>query len=213
MVRWNRCNRRARFTNVHLIRDPVRAPGEAGAEELYTLSDALAVAVWLNVFIRQSKYLGMANIAQSVNVISPLMTTSEGLVKQTTWWPLLLFSKYMRGTTIATHVSCGCYEGETEPTWLRAAGETPWLDVSAAAGDDGWINLVVVNVHTTDSFEVDLEGISTGKVDVYTVTGDEWDVVNTAEADTVGIVESKWEGKGAFRFPRMSMTMLRWEEA
>ena len=77
------------------------------------MSDALAVAVWLNVFIRQSKYMGMANIAQSVNVISPLMTTKDGIVKQTTWWPLLLFSKYMRGHTLATHVGCEMYEGET----------------------------------------------------------------------------------------------------
>lgn len=198
-------------TDVLVTRDPTRAPGEAGAEELYTLSDALAVAVWLNVFIRQSKYIGMANIAQSVNVISPLMTTPEGLVKQTTWWPLLLFSKYMRGTTIATHVSCKSYEGETEPKWLRAAGDTPWLDVSAVAADDGWINLVVVNVHTTESFEVELEGISAAEVDVYTVTGDSWDVVNTAEVGRVRIAESKWEGKGAFQFPRMSMTMLRWK--
>jgi len=65
--------------------DPVRAPGDIGAEEKYTLSDALAVGVWLNVFIRQAKYIGMANIAQSVNVISPLMTTKDGILKQTTW--------------------------------------------------------------------------------------------------------------------------------
>jgi alpha-L-arabinofuranosidase len=43
--------------------DPVRAPGEEGAEEKYTLSDALAVAVFLNGFIRQAKDMGMANIA------------------------------------------------------------------------------------------------------------------------------------------------------
>lgn len=190
----------------------MRAPGEAGAEELYTLSDALAVAVWLNVFVRQSKYLGMANIAQSVNVISPLMTTPKGVVKQTTWWPLLLFSKYMRGTTIATHVTCGCYEGETEPKWQRAAGETPWLDVSTAAGEDGWISMVIVNAHLTESFEVDLNGVSSaGGVNVYTVTGEKWDAVNTKERESVSIVESKWEGKGAFNFTRMSMTMLRWK--
>ncbi|KAG9821712.1 family 51 glycoside hydrolase, partial [Aureobasidium melanogenum] len=67
--------------------DPVRAPGDIGAEEKYTLSDALAVGVWLNVFVRQAKYIGMANIAQSVNVISPLMTSKDGILKQTTWWP------------------------------------------------------------------------------------------------------------------------------
>lgn len=153
----------------------------------------------------------MANIAQSVNVISPLMTTPKGLVKQTTWWPLLLFSRYMRGTNIATHVTCECYQGETEPKWLRAAGETPWLDVSAALNDDGWISLVIVNVHTTESFDIELNGIPAGEVKVYTVTGDEWDVVNTAEAETVGMVESTWDGEGTFRSPRMSMTMLRWE--
>jgi alpha-N-arabinofuranosidase len=31
--------------------DPIRAEGSQGAEESYTLSDALAVAVWLNVFV------------------------------------------------------------------------------------------------------------------------------------------------------------------
>ncbi|XTI93458.1 glycoside hydrolase family 51 protein [Cenococcum geophilum] len=65
--------------------DPARAPGDKGAEEKYTVSDALAVGVWLNVFIRQSKYIGMANIAQSINVISLLMTTEFDIVKQMMW--------------------------------------------------------------------------------------------------------------------------------
>jgi alpha-N-arabinofuranosidase len=190
--------------------DPVRAPGDLGAEEQYTLSDALAVAVWMNVFVRQSKYVGMANIAQSVNVISPLMTSKDGIVKQTTWWPYLLFCKYMRGHTVATHVSCPAYDGETEPKWLRGAGDTPWLDVSAALGADGWMSMVVVNVHLEQDFAVALEGVG-GKVNVYTVTGERWDVVNTAKAQKVGVVESEWNGRGGeFVFPKMSMTLLRW---
>jgi alpha-N-arabinofuranosidase len=126
--------------------DPIRAPGDIGAEEKYTLSDALAVGVWLNVFIRQAKYIGMANIAQSVNVISPLMTTKDGIIKQTTWWPLLLFSKYMRGWTVAVNVRCGEYEGETEPKWIRGTIETPWLDVSATINEEGVVSMAVVNV-------------------------------------------------------------------
>ena len=57
------------------------APGVDGAEQTYTLSDALAVGAWLNVLVRQSRWLGMANIAQSVNVISPLRTSTKGLVR------------------------------------------------------------------------------------------------------------------------------------
>ncbi|KAJ6447025.1 alpha-L-arabinofuranosidase [Purpureocillium lavendulum] len=149
--------------------DPVRAPGEQGAEERYTLSDALAVGVWLNVFVRQAKHVGMANIAQSVNVISPLMTTSKGVVKQTTWWPLLLFSKYMRGKTIAVNVRSGEYEGDTQPAWIRGAMETPWLDVSAVL-DHGVVNLAVVNVHDQRDFVTKLAGVEVaGHVEVYVI--------------------------------------------
>ena len=193
--------------------DPKRAPGEDGAEEKYTLSDALAVAIWLNVFVRQSKYVGMANIAQSVNVIAPLMTTPEGVIKQTIWWPLLLFCKYMRGTTIATHVSSAAYEGETEPKWLAAAKDTPWLDVSAAIGDDGVVSMVVVNVHQTESQKVEVTGTkpSSGSVQVYSIAGDSWDVTNMAGTENVGIKESVWNGDGVFEFPSFSVTMLRWK--
>ncbi|KAK3650364.1 hypothetical protein LTR56_006342 [Elasticomyces elasticus] len=192
--------------------DPSRAPGDKGAEEKYTLSDALAVAVWLNVFIRQSKYVGMANIAQSVNVISPLMTTKDGLMKQTTWWPLLLFSKYMRGTTIATHVSCGAYEGPTTPAWQQSTVDSPWLDVSATISDDGWVSFVVVNVHQTEAFDVEIAGVKEGEVKKYVVSGPSWDVVNTESEQKVGIEEDQWDGKGKLHLPKMSMTMLRWKQ-
>jgi alpha-N-arabinofuranosidase len=192
--------------------DPLRAPGGQGAEELYTLSDALAVAVWLNVFVRQSKWVGMANIAQTVNVISPLMTTKSGIVKQTTWWPLLLFSKYMRGWTVGVHVSGGAYDGRTEPAWLQGVLDqgASWLDVSACVDENGKVSLVVVNISETEDFEVELIGIGK-EVQVYKVTGSDINVVNTVGKEEVGVEESKWDGKGKFKFSKHSMAMLRWE--
>jgi alpha-L-arabinofuranosidase len=177
----------------------------------YTLSDALAVGVWLNIFVRQAKYLGMANIAQSVNVISPLMTSKKGIVKQTTWYPLLLFCKYMHGHTIAVNVCCAEYEGPTQPDWIRGACETPWLDVSATV-HEGMISVVVVNIHGEKDFKSDLHGVAAGKVQVYTVTGANLSVVNTAEKEEVSIKASSWDGKGTFTFPKHSLTMLRWKE-
>jgi len=192
--------------------DPIRAPGEEGAEELYTLSDALGVAVWLNVFVRQSKWVGMANIAQSVNVISPLMTTKDGISKQTTWWPLLLFSKYMRGWTVGVHVSGGAYDGVTEPKWLQNVLDqgASWLDVSASVNEDGILSLAVVNVSETEDFETELSGVGKN-VEVYTVTGKDVNVVNEGEKQEVGIVESKWDGTGKYKFGKHSFTMLRWD--
>lgn len=193
--------------------DPMRAPGEDGAEERYTLSDALAVAIWLNVFVRQSKYVGMANIAQSVNVIAPIMTHKDGIVKQTIWWPLLLFSNYMRGWTVPTHVSSAAYEGETEPKWIQSTIDTPYLDVSATVNAEGMASMVVVNVHQTEANEVDLTGVkpSSGGVKVYSVTGESWNVTNTSGREKVAIKESEWDGNGKFKFPAFSITMLRWK--
>ncbi|KAF2196576.1 glycoside hydrolase [Delitschia confertaspora ATCC 74209] len=194
--------------------DPVRAPGELGAEEKYSLSDALAVAVWLNVFVRQSAHVGMANIAQSVNVISPLMTTPTGLLKQTTWWPLLLFSKYMRGDQIAVNVGCGEYEGPTQPSWIRGTVETPWLDVSACVGEDGGVRIAVANIHHEKDFRTRIGGLEGGKVEVYTVTGNNPLVVND-DVERVGIVEKtiEWDLSNQYYvFPKHSFTLLKWKK-
>ncbi|KAF3071208.1 putative alpha-L-arabinofuranosidase C [Daldinia childiae] len=193
--------------------DPERAPGEKGAEEQYTLSDALAVGVWLNVFVRQSKYMGMANIAQTVNVISPLMTNEHGVVRQATWWPLLLFSKYMRGQTVATHVRSGAYEGETTPAWLQGTlGETgaAWLDVSAALGDDGYVNLVVVNISETEDFAAQLKGVG-ADVSIYTVSGSQVSSTNKEGKEEVSLSEGKWNGQGKYTFAKHTFTLLRWK--
>lgn len=191
--------------------DPVRAPGEQGAEEKYTLSDALAVSVFLNAFIRQAGAMGMANIAQSINVISPLMTTKDGITKQTTWWPLLLFSKYMRGHTIALNVRSPEYTGRTNPEWIRGTIETPFLDCSATIGEDGYVTLAVANLSEEKDYTVKLSGIGKGDVDVYSVDGDNLDVVNTESEQRVGIKESKWEGGDEFVFKKHSLTLLRWK--
>jgi alpha-L-arabinofuranosidase len=188
--------------------DPNRAPGNDGAEEAYTLSDALAVAAWLNVFIRQAEHIGMANIAQSVNVISPLMTTRDGIEKQPTWWPLLLFSKYMRGQNLAVNVRSGEYEGPTRPEWIRGTVETPWLDVSAALGDDGLVNLAVVNIREDKATETQLKGIPTGaKVEVHVVSGKD---VSGRDV-TVTKSEIFWPESHIYDFPAASFTLLRYE--
>ncbi|KAI0025102.1 glycoside hydrolase family 51 protein [Xylariomycetidae sp. FL0641] len=197
--------------------DPERAPGDRGAEERYTLSDALAVAVWLNVFVRQSRYVGMANLAQSVNVISPLMTSAKGIYKQTIWYPLLLFSRYMRGHTLAAHVAAPAYAGPTAPAWLQgalaAAGGAPWLDVSAAVDDAGErVSLAVVNLSEDRDFAVALKGVGGSAVQTFTVTAPDLRAVNVEGREEVGLVEGTWDGEGGkYTFPKHSFTMLRWK--
>jgi len=162
--------------------------------------------------------MGMANIAQSVNVLGPLSTKKDGsgIIKQTLWWPLLLFSKYMRGKTLGVHVRSGVYDGRTTPEWLRKVSdmETPWLDVSAAIGDDGFINLAVINISEERAWETEIVGVQgKGEVQVHTIGGDVKDVreTNFDGVQRVGIIESKWDGSGKYTFSRHSFTLLRWK--
>jgi len=117
----------------------------------------------------------------------------------------------MRGHTVAVNLCCSDYDGPTEPAWIRGTVDTPWLDVSAAASDDGFLNLAVVNVHEQKDFEVDLEGVDSTEVQVYTVTGSDPTVTNMDGEQKVGIKESTWSGADRFKFLKRSFTMLRWK--
>lgn len=190
---------------------PSRAVGSKGGEEEYTLSDALGVGVFLNVFIRKSKDLGMANIAQSVNVLSPLMTTKGGITKQTTWFVYELFCRYMKGHLIAAHVACEEYTGKVWKDFVRVTKDTPYLDVSATYDDEtGYVNIAVVNMHKEQDMDVKLGGVA-GKVSVYEVTGPDVNVTNKMGGEQkVGIKESEVEVKdGRYVFPKHSFTLLR----
>ena len=65
-----------------------------GVEERYNLSDALAVATYLNGFIRQCQVVRMANFAQLVNAIAPIFTNPHGLFLQTIYHPLRLYAEH-----------------------------------------------------------------------------------------------------------------------
>lgn len=192
---------------------PSRAPGSKGGEEKYTLSDALAVAVWLNLFVRQSRDVQMACIAQTVNVLSPLMTWKDGITKQTTWWPYQLFCCYVSGWALASHVECETYKGPTKPRWLRGLNKPiSLLDVSASVDDEGFIALCVVNMHSENDIKATIRGINSNqKAQVFTVTGRDVSVTNMNDKQEVTAEESWWVAQGSFTFPKHSFTMLRWK--
>ena len=64
---------------------------------MYNLEDALVVAQWLNVFLRKCDVVKIACVAQIVNVISWLHTSTDGLLKQPSFYPFMLMSTLARG--------------------------------------------------------------------------------------------------------------------
>ncbi|KAG5719495.1 putative alpha-N-arabinofuranosidase C [Termitomyces sp. T112] len=204
--------------------DPVRAPGEKGAEEHYDLSDALAVAAWLNVFVRKADIVKIACIAQSVNVISPIITSPTGLFRQTTYYPLHLFANLMQGTSLDVFVSAPSpstfYTGPTVPKFVQdltkhtpdAAKLTKYVDVSAVLSRDGReIRVALLNRHEEESFVVPIwfaggsgsAGVEE-EVRVYEVWSENLRDGNTFGEERVRSVERVVRFEGSYEIKRHS---------
>lgn len=138
--------------------------GSNSLEERYNLSDALAVATYLNIFIRNSATIGMANLAQMVNVIAPIFTNPDGLFLQTIYHPLSIMAEHTLPIALGTN-----YVGPTDN--VEQAGHLPFshvdvarlgpfdlIDVAATRGDErSAISISLVNRSPDEDIEIDLE--------------------------------------------------------
>jgi alpha-N-arabinofuranosidase len=119
-------------------------------EEVYNLEDALVVAQWMNVFLRKSDVVKIACLAQVVNVIAPILTTRDGLLKQSIYYPFLLFSKLATGSALDVNVKAPLYK-------TQKFGDMPLLDVAASFDEANNTNAIfIVNRSQTDSLPVEL---------------------------------------------------------
>jgi alpha-N-arabinofuranosidase len=119
-------------------------------EEVYNLEDALVVAQWMNVFLRKSDVIKIACLAQIVNVIAPILTTTDKLLKQSIYYPFMLFSRLASGAALDVAVQSPLY-----PT--DKYGDMPLLDVSASYDEANNAQAVfIVNRSLNDSLPVDL---------------------------------------------------------
>jgi alpha-N-arabinofuranosidase len=98
-------------------------------EEVYSLEDALVVAGFLNSFIRHADVVKIANLAQIVNVIAPILTRGDEMLLQPIFYPFEMFSKRREGVSLQVSVDGPTYEGRTN-------GEVHVVDTSGILNGD-----------------------------------------------------------------------------
>ena len=126
-------------------------------EERYVFHDALAVGAYLNIFVRNCAWVRMANLAQMVNAIAPIVTTPEAAVAQPIYYPFLLASTGHLSTAVDAAV-----HGESIPVpeklltrWphrLDGLGPFDLVDVSATT-DEARSRVAVTLVNRSESEE------------------------------------------------------------
>lgn len=172
-----------------------RVFNEGKLEEVYNLEDALVVAMHFNTFFRHAKHVTMANIAQIVNVIAPIMTTSDDMVLQSTFHPFELYASTAGDTALDV-----AWDGDTFSTPEFDALRV--LDVSAtldSASKRLAVYLVNRSEHAAQSTTIELQrGRFADAGELHVINGPDVKAANTfATPNQVGVHTARVEAGGS----------------
>jgi len=119
-------------------------------EEIYNLEDALLVGGLINTLIRNADRVKLACLAQLVNVIAPIMTNSDGLFRQTIYYPYAWGIQYARGTALNLLVESSTYE-------VAKIDPVPHIDAAGSFNNtDGTVSLFVLNRDLSNAHEIEI---------------------------------------------------------
>ncbi len=129
-------------------------------EERYDWSDALAVATYLNIFVRHCDWVAMANLAQLVNAIAPVVTSPTAAGVQPIYYPLLLHSQAALQVAVDVAVSGPVVElpaGAGDRWDHRISDLGPFCALDASATCDPAAGRVAVTIVNRADEPLDVE--------------------------------------------------------
>jgi alpha-N-arabinofuranosidase len=181
-------------------------------EEVYNLEDALLVGGLLNSLIRNSDRVKIACLAQLVNVIAPIVTNANGLLRQTIYYPYGLALQFARGAALKLLVESPEYE-------VPGMDNVPYIDVSATYNAESKeISLFVLNRDLSKAREVELhweDHAPSRVVDSQILTGDDLKAFNSFETPRRVAPQpferpSTADMKTRFEVPPRSYSAIQW---
>jgi alpha-L-arabinofuranosidase len=181
-------------------------------EEVYNLEDALLVGGLLNALIRKSDRVKLACLAQLVNVIAPIMTNENGLLRQTIYYPYSWALEFARGTALDLLVDSPTYD-------VSGMGAVNYVDVAGTMqSDTGKIALFLLNRDLAKPHEIQIvwEGSSPRPGESLVLTGVDLKATNTFDSPTRVIPQrgeqiSNTGGRTTFELPPRSYTVVQWQ--
>jgi alpha-N-arabinofuranosidase len=189
----------------------------AGLEEQYDLADALAVATFLNIFIRHCRSVELANYAQMVNVIAPMFTRPDRLFLQTVYHPLRLYAEHVQALALDAFVDSPVLDVPDVAPEVGDLGPFQSLDVAATcdpAGREVCISVVNRQRDQAVTARVEVYGRAfDGRLEIYEVNAADVSATNSFEQpELVGVRSSQLESAGSgveHTFPAHSLTVMR----
>ncbi len=192
-------------------------------EEQYNLEDALLVGGLANSLIRHSDSVKVACLAQLVNVIAPIMTNEDGLLRQSIFYPYSWALKYAHGRALSIAPEGPSYQVPSlgrpmESIGVPAPGfgDVLYLDIVAVLDEDkNTATLLMLNrdLEKARTLEINWHDLSPSKVITFeTITGSDLKAINTF-SDPMHVVPQTLENpkvgsKMSLELPAKSYSVL-----
>jgi len=178
-------------------------------EEVYNLEDALLIGGLINSLIRHSDRVRVGCLAQLVNVIAPIMTNDNGLLRQTIYYPYAWALKYARGGALDLVPESATYE-------IPGLGKVPYIDVAGTLDTAGKAaTLLILNRDLEKAREVEVlwHEVTPNKVLGYQViTGPDLKAFNSFDAPQRVVPQALEPPKAAdrmtFKLPARSYAVI-----
>jgi alpha-N-arabinofuranosidase len=143
-------------------------------EQQNTLRDALVAGLNLHIFQKHADRVGMANIAQFVNVLQAMiLTDKEKMIVTPTYWVFDMYKPFQDATALPLQVQ--------SPDYTFGSDSIPAVSASAAKAKDGFVYVSFVNCDPKQSIAVDakLVGVSATTATGQVLTADAMNAHNT----------------------------------
>ena len=171
-----------------------------GLLQTYCWRDALWTASVLNLLV-DAPYIGMANLAQSVNVIAPIVAEEQGSWLQTIAYPLLHYRSRMLGQRLTVTFCNPVIDG-------GEAGLIDALRISAVKHADGHLCIAAVNRDLDNSHAITLEGIPAGQRTLLRLEGTAPEATCSLGYSCVRETEQALPESGSITLPPASVSLI-----
>ena len=192
-------------------------------EEPYNLEDALLVGGLINSLIRHSDRVKLACLAQLVNVIAPIMTNSNGILRQSIYYPYSWALQHARGAALSIAPQGPGYRVDKLGMPLEDGGlpipgfgQVAYVDISATLDADkksATILMLNRDIEKPQDVEIAWHDLTPTAVTTFeTITGPDLKALNTFEQPNK-IVPQKLENpkvgsRMSVRLPAHSYSVL-----
>jgi len=195
-------------------------------DKRYTLQNAIMTASVLNMFVRNSDTVGMANYSTFVNISGAMSVKRDSVVLRPQYHAFDLLRNHTGSLLYSSDVFCdsftmpavkGPWQGHLGPP-LTSTVEIPYIDCTATGNPNGELCLSLVNRHPEQDIAVDIDvygGIvsNTGHVS-YEIFHQELSAANTEEdPDSVSICKTDSvrvsDGKVSISLKKHSINLVK----